>query len=313
MSTSTSTSAPALRPDRRSGPEFYDRLYVDAHGDAGRIPWSDGRAHPALVRWLDAVAPQLVRCGARVVVPACGFGADAAEVARRGYDVIGFDAAPAALHWARRLDPDGSVSWVEADLFELPGRWRHRFDLVVEVNTVQALGPECRGDVLAAMAELVAPHGHLLAIGRATPPAGVADDGTTGVAGGVAGGAAGELAGGLDAATASPGTSASAVADRPVADDRGGAGADDRGGAGGSAGGGAEGGAGGGADAASPPDAGTGPHAGRPDGPPWPVDPDELVGLAAGVGLEPEHEVHRFESETKPGRWLFRGLFRRPA
>lgn len=148
---------------------FFDRIYADAEGDTERIPWSDGHAHPALVRWLDVVAPGLVRAGGRVVVPACGFGADAIEVARRGYDVTGFDAAPTALHWARRLDPDGTVNWVEADLFRLPSRWRHRFDLVVEVNTVQALEPALRGRVLSAMSQLLAPHGRLLAIGRAAP------------------------------------------------------------------------------------------------------------------------------------------------
>ncbi len=36
---------------------FFDRIYAEADGDTQRIPWSDGRAHPALVRWLDVVAP----------------------------------------------------------------------------------------------------------------------------------------------------------------------------------------------------------------------------------------------------------------
>ena len=173
----TSAASATCHPDAMAGPAgsladavaFFDRIYAEADGDTDRIPWSDGRAHPALVRWLDAVAPGLVRTGGRVVVPACGFGADAIEVARRGYDVVGFDAAPTALHWARRMDPDGTVNWIEADLFQLPPRWRHRFDLVVEVNTVQALEPALRGRVLSAMGELLAPHGRLLAIGRAAP------------------------------------------------------------------------------------------------------------------------------------------------
>jgi SAM-dependent methyltransferase len=161
------TTQTAIGPDLETPVTFYDRLYAGAEGDVAKIPWSDGQAHPALIRWLDVVAPRLIRCGGRVIVPACGFGADAREVARRGYDVIGFDAAPTAIDWARRLDPDGTVTWNEADLFEPPARWRHRFDLVVEVNTVQALPPDQRRDVLASMADLLAPHGCLLAIGRA--------------------------------------------------------------------------------------------------------------------------------------------------
>ena len=43
---------------------------------------------------------------------------------------------------------------------------RHRFDLVVEVNTLQALEPERRGAAMSAIAELLAPRGHLLVICR---------------------------------------------------------------------------------------------------------------------------------------------------
>lgn len=221
-----------VRADRATGPEFYDRVYRDvreAGGDAAALPWSRGGAHPALVRWLDVVAPQLVRCGGRVVVPACGVGEEVREVDRRGYEVIGFDASAEAIAWAHRIDPDRPAMYVEADLFELPARWRHRFDLVVEVNTLQALVPKERGDMLRAMGDLLAPHGHLLAVGRAAPPP--------------------------DATDVVPDESA--------------------------------------------------------DLPPWPIDPAKLVALAAEAGLEPDGDIHRFEDDARPGRWVFRGMFRR--
>ncbi|MCA9292047.1 MAG: class I SAM-dependent methyltransferase [Phycisphaerales bacterium] len=146
--------------------EFFETIYADATGDASRVPWADERPHPALVRWLDVVAPSLIRCGGRVVVVGCGLGHDVQELHRRGYDVIGFDCSATAIDWARRIDPERAESYVHADLFDLPPGWTHRFDLVVEINTIQALGPDRRPEAMAAIAALVGRVGHLLVICR---------------------------------------------------------------------------------------------------------------------------------------------------
>lgn len=174
MSISSSHTPPTLNVppvmiDGRPTSDFYDEIYARSAGDPHAVPWSHGGAHPALVRWLDVVAPQLVRCGARVAVPACGYGEEVRALTGRGYDAIGFDVSPHAVRGARALDPVNETQYVEADLFDLPSRWRHRFDLVVEVNTVQAMPPAHRVRVLTAMADLLTPHGHLLAVGHARP------------------------------------------------------------------------------------------------------------------------------------------------
>ena len=75
----------------------YESVYADALGDPGRIPWPSRRASPAVVNWLNAAAPTLVRCGARVAVAGCGLGHDAREVIRRGYEVTAFDISAAAI------------------------------------------------------------------------------------------------------------------------------------------------------------------------------------------------------------------------
>lgn len=144
----------------------FESIYADAAGDRALIPWEDGQAHPALIHWLNAVAPSLIRCGSRVAVVGCGLGDDARALIHRGYDVTAFDCSPSAVEWARRIDPVNASSYFVADLFNMPVRWRHRFDLVVEVNTLQSLGPDLRPEALAALAELLSPHGHLLVIAR---------------------------------------------------------------------------------------------------------------------------------------------------
>lgn len=168
--TLTTPHAPTLVQD-------FEAIYAEARGDVSRIPWADCRPHPALVSWLNVVAPSLVRCGGRVAVIGCGLGDDARELMRRGYDVIAFDCSPTAVRWARQLDPAHESSYVEADLFDMPPRWRHRFDLVVEVNTLQSLPIEQRGEAMKCAAELVTRHGHLLVICRGCETPASAGDG----------------------------------------------------------------------------------------------------------------------------------------
>lgn len=153
--------------------DYFESIYADAGGDSARIPWADGRPHQALVNWLNAVAPSLVRCGARVCAVGCGLGDDARELMHRGYEVTAFDCSRTAVAWAKSLDPANARCYCVADLFQVPPRWKHRFDLVVEVNTIHALTPEMQEPALKSIADLVSPHGYLLAItrGAEAPPA----------------------------------------------------------------------------------------------------------------------------------------------
>ena len=48
-----------------------------------------------------------------------------------------FDLSPTAIEWCRKRFPQSSVKWVVANLLESPAEWRQRFDLVVEINTLQ--------------------------------------------------------------------------------------------------------------------------------------------------------------------------------
>jgi len=156
--------------------QYFETIYQEAQGDASRIPWSDGRAQPALVNWLNAVAPSIIRCGARVMVVGCGLSEDAKELVKRGYDVTAFDCSRTAVNWAKQLDPDNARCYCVADLFNLPVKWKHRFDLVVEINTIQSLTPDMHLAAMQAIAQLVSPHGHLLVICRgANEPAGIED------------------------------------------------------------------------------------------------------------------------------------------
>ncbi len=148
--------------------DYFESIYQSASGEPSLVPWCDGRPNQALVNWLNAVAPSMVRCGSRVAVVGCGLGDDARELLRRGYEVTAFDVSPTAIRWAKSLDtPANGDRYVCADLFKPLPRWRHRFDLVVEVNNLAWMHPSAWTGALAAIGELLTPHGHLLLINPA--------------------------------------------------------------------------------------------------------------------------------------------------
>jgi hypothetical protein len=148
------------------GAGWHDEMYRTAAGDMAKVPWAHGRASPSLVSWLNAEASGRVRPGSRAAVVGCGLGDDVVELINRGYDAIGFDVSPTGIDWARRRFPNQANAFCVADVLSAPSRFRHRFDLVVEVNTVQSMDPAQREAAAAAIASLLCPRGLLVVIAR---------------------------------------------------------------------------------------------------------------------------------------------------
>lgn len=159
-----SIAPPIESAEARAWSSYYDRLYEAAGERAEVIPWADLRANPALVNWLNAEAPQIVRPGGSVAVVGCGLGDDAAEIAARGYETVAFDVSRAAIDWASRRHPH--VQFQVADLFGLPSRLQRRFDLVVECYTLQSLHPDLRVGAAAGVVALAKAHGSVMVIAR---------------------------------------------------------------------------------------------------------------------------------------------------
>lgn len=144
----------------------FDSIYDEARGDCTRIPWAHARPCPALMSWLNVQASSLVRPGARVAVVGCGLGRDAVALIERGYDVTAFDACERAIDSAKQLHPRHASCFHAMDLRDLPSRMHSRFDLVVEVHTVQSLPVEHRECIAEGIASLLNHHGVLVAIAR---------------------------------------------------------------------------------------------------------------------------------------------------
>ncbi|MFC4943625.1 class I SAM-dependent methyltransferase [Pseudonocardia sp. GCM10023141] len=161
---------------------WFDRLYTEAAAGTAVVPWDRGTPHPLLEPWL--VELELDQRDRRALTIGCGFGEDAELLARHGFATTAFDVAPTAVEGARRRFPGSTVDYRVADLLSPPPEWRHGFDLVVEIMTVQAMPVSVRAAAIAHVRDLVAPGGTLLVIALARlvpdpgigPPWGLAHD-----------------------------------------------------------------------------------------------------------------------------------------
>jgi hypothetical protein len=68
---------------------------------------------------------------------------------------------PTAIAQVHERFPASTVDYRAADLFDLPAEWQGRFDLVVEIRTLQAIPVAERQRGPAAIAATVAPGGRL--------------------------------------------------------------------------------------------------------------------------------------------------------
>ncbi|MFG1684045.1 class I SAM-dependent methyltransferase [Nonomuraea sp. NPDC049269] len=148
---------------------WFERLYAESETGEAIVPWDSQSPHPLLVEWLPMEPGSGSEAGAarRVLVVGCGFGDDAEYLSRFGYDTVAFDVSESAVRLAKERFPASTVDYRAADLLAPPAEWRHAFDLVVEIMTVQALPEHLHAPAIASVAGFVRPGGALLVIASA--------------------------------------------------------------------------------------------------------------------------------------------------
>jgi SAM-dependent methyltransferase len=140
--------------ERRAGAPW-DDSYRD-----GRAPWDLGRPQPAIARLADegAFAGQVLDAG-------CGTGEHTLDLAARGCEVLGIDAAPTAIEEARRKAAERGIAaeFLVADALRLE-RLDRSFDRVLDVGLFHTLDGEERQAYVAGLAAVTRSAGvvHLL-------------------------------------------------------------------------------------------------------------------------------------------------------
>jgi SAM-dependent methyltransferase len=146
--------------------QWFELLYAEAKAGTATVPWADGVPNPHVARWLDRRAEH----HGRALDVGTGLGDNAAELRRRGYDVVAFDVSPTAVAQARVRFDDPRIELLALDALALPDRFTHAFDLVVECYTLQVLPPAARAIAAKNIARCVAAGGTLLVVARGREP-----------------------------------------------------------------------------------------------------------------------------------------------
>jgi SAM-dependent methyltransferase len=118
-----------------------------------------------LLAWLDSGSLQ----PCRIAVPGCGRGWEVAELARRGFDVVGLDYTPAAVEAARANCARQGVAAeiIQADVLSFAPQ--RAFDAIYEQTCLCALHPEHWQAYAAQLHAWLRPGGGLYAAFMQTP------------------------------------------------------------------------------------------------------------------------------------------------
>ena len=137
-------------------PDFWEEIY-----QAGRAGWDLGGPTPTLHRLLESGE---IKPG-RLIVLGAGRGHDARDWARHGFQVTAVDFAADAVAAMRDLaDPAAPTEIVQADIFNLPAKLNHKFDMVLEYTCFCAINPDRRDEYASVVARLIKPGGTYAAL-----------------------------------------------------------------------------------------------------------------------------------------------------
>lgn len=149
----------------------WNRIYAEEP----KPRWDMDGPTPLIDELLREVSPA---SGAGIAVPGCGFGHDAAELARRGFTVTAFDIAPLAIEGARARHGE-AVAWRLEDWFSTG---EGPFQAVFDHTCFVAMEPARREVYAAATFAKLAPGGLWLGAAfhdtgdRVGPPFAIARD-----------------------------------------------------------------------------------------------------------------------------------------
>jgi 2-polyprenyl-3-methyl-5-hydroxy-6-metoxy-1,4-benzoquinol methylase len=154
---------------RRGDPTgWFEALYKEGEAGKSVVPWADGLRNPHLADFW-SMHPLNTK-GKNALVVGCGLGDDAEQLAEWGFKTTAFDISETAIRMAKKRFAKSAVQYRDANLLQPPDEWKHGFDFVLEVYTLQALPPGVRSRAIENVAAFVRPGGQLLVLARGREP-----------------------------------------------------------------------------------------------------------------------------------------------
>lgn len=142
--------------------DWFETLYSDSNKVGDGVPWANMAPHPLFKDWI--TKQPNTNDGNTALVIGCGMGDDAIELELQGFDVTAFDVSNSAIKLCKTRFPNSSVEFIQADLIKGISKWHRKFDLVLEIFTVQALPPKYEKTLIKNITDFVSDNGKLIVI-----------------------------------------------------------------------------------------------------------------------------------------------------
>ncbi|PCE66478.1 class I SAM-dependent methyltransferase [Sediminicola luteus] len=141
--------------------DWFETLYAGTKEAGAGVPWANMAPHPLFKAWLEQAESG---SGKTALVVGCGLGDDALALEAKGYTVTAFDVSDSAIALCKKRFPESQVDFVQADLLAGVPEWHGKFDLVLEIFTIQALPPKYENTLIQNLSDFVSDSGKLLLI-----------------------------------------------------------------------------------------------------------------------------------------------------
>ncbi|MCT4625096.1 MAG: class I SAM-dependent methyltransferase [Schleiferiaceae bacterium] len=142
--------------------DWFETLYAGTDEAGEGVPWANMAPHPLFNDWLKEHA--LNGNGKTALVVGCGMGDDAIALEQLGFKVTAFDVATSAIQLCKKRFPNSSINFVQGDLLAGFPEWKHQFDFVLEIFTIQALPPKYEETLIQHVSDFVSAQGELMVI-----------------------------------------------------------------------------------------------------------------------------------------------------
>ncbi len=139
---------------------WFNDYYRDAEQSLEKVAWAKGETNPYLQEYLD----NFHGTPAKAIVIGSGLGDDAFALYLAGFEVTAIDISEEAINWSKERFDGAEIDFRVADLFDLPEELLGEFDFVFEAFTIQSLPLALRDRTITAIASLMRPGAHLLAV-----------------------------------------------------------------------------------------------------------------------------------------------------